>query len=352
MPNKKLVQFLLNHNKKQSKIFSSPDAVLWRTQYRAQHPTELAAMKCMDGRLNLAVMTNTPPGIIQPFRNIGGQFDLGWPYFGQVLDSWIMRAANLGRDSVVLVTYHWSKGDKHRGCRGFDYDVKAARVYTLNLKKQIERVFGKNHAVVYPILLGIETDEDALLFEGENGRMLDVSSELETSQEKVEIKFRSLFPDMKEHVVQDLLPLVFGNIQHIREMKEVQRPVTILAHKEQILAVGRGFDWLHFPNKALIIGPYSYDLGGPITTAANILLENIKLKRIPKEEGVVLLASGLYHDDAGSDKPRAIEKAHSLARFAQNTIPSAIPELLPHVQMLTGIVNFNTRLFTPSQAKK
>ena len=27
-------------------------------------------------------------------------------------------------------------------------------------------------------------------------------------------------------------------------------------HQEQVLAVGRGFDWLHIPNKALIVGPY------------------------------------------------------------------------------------------------
>jgi hypothetical protein len=26
--------------------------------------------------------------------------------------------------------------------------------------------------------------------------------------------------------------------------------------QEQVLAVGRGFDWLHIPNKALIVGPY------------------------------------------------------------------------------------------------
>jgi hypothetical protein len=28
---------------------------------------------------------NPFPGIIAPFRNIGGKFDVGWPHFGQVL---------------------------------------------------------------------------------------------------------------------------------------------------------------------------------------------------------------------------------------------------------------------------
>ena len=43
----------------------------------------------MDGRLNLALMTETPPGIVQPFRNIGGKFDLGWPYFGILMREWV-----------------------------------------------------------------------------------------------------------------------------------------------------------------------------------------------------------------------------------------------------------------------
>ncbi len=76
MPNRNLIEFLLNHNKKQSTLFCDPDAVLSRNQYRSRHPTNVAAMKCMDGRLNLSIMTQTPHGIIQPFRNLGGVFDL------------------------------------------------------------------------------------------------------------------------------------------------------------------------------------------------------------------------------------------------------------------------------------
>jgi hypothetical protein len=43
----------------------------------------------MDGRLNLPVMTQTAVGIIQPFRNLGGKFDLGWPFFQATLETWI-----------------------------------------------------------------------------------------------------------------------------------------------------------------------------------------------------------------------------------------------------------------------
>ena len=45
-----------------------------RKRYLARFPTAIAVMKCMDGRINLPVSTGTPPGIIQPFRNLGGFF--------------------------------------------------------------------------------------------------------------------------------------------------------------------------------------------------------------------------------------------------------------------------------------
>mgnify|MGYP000152855404 CR=1 FL=1 len=42
-----------------------------------------------DGRMwkviGFPVATNTPVGILMPFRNLGGMFDLGWPHLGEVL---------------------------------------------------------------------------------------------------------------------------------------------------------------------------------------------------------------------------------------------------------------------------
>lgn len=137
MARKKIAQFLLKHNKSQSEIYSSPDETLARRQYRALHPTEIAALKCMDGRLNLPLMTKTPWGIIQPFRNVGGIFDFGWPFFGQLIQNWIGYSVEKARDCLILVTYHWSKGDPHRGCKGFGYDVARARAYS-----RIERAGG------------------------------------------------------------------------------------------------------------------------------------------------------------------------------------------------------------------
>lgn len=115
---------------------------------------------------------------------------------------------------------------------------------------------------------------------------------------------------------------------------------------EQILGVGRGFDWLHLHNKALLIGPFSYDLKDPIAKAAGILLDNITAKRIPKKEGVVLMASAAYREQTGVEKQLAEEKAKSLSCFAYHTIKNSVPGLMKHLTVLVGTVDMNTRLFT------
>lgn len=346
MGDSKLVKFLLDHNQKMSDEFSSPDVALWRDKYRCEHPTEIAAFKCMDGRLNLSLLTHTPTGIIQPFRNVGGKFDLGWPYLGELLGGWVSYSISKGRDCMIFLTYHWSDGDPHRGCKGFNYNKDEACNCTRELKKQVERIFGKNHAVVYPILLGVETDHDALNIHGENGTVLNLFRNQNLSDEELKIKLEIMFPDMKERMIKDLIPLLLGNLQHINEIEEEQRPIAEAQHQEQIVAIGRGFDWLHLPNKALIIGPFSYDLADPVSTAAKILWSNIEEKRIPKNEGLVLLASAVYREEAGPEKPRAIEKTLSMARFSEKVILDTVPEMKDLLSVLPGIVNLNTRKFT------
>lgn len=341
-----LVDFLIAHNAKQSELFTSPDEEGARRLYRAEHPTEICALKCMDGRLNIALMTETPPGIVQPFRNIGGKFDIGWPYFGQVMDSWINYAIGRGRRCLALVTYHYSKGDHHRGCAGHAYDTDAAREFAFGLLAQIERVFGTRHAVVHPIVVGVETDEDALILHGRKGEILNLADEPGLTGEELRGRVERLHPDMQPQVVSDLLPLLEGNLRHIAQVRKTKRPITEIVHKEQVLAVGRGFDWLHLPNKALIVGPYSYNLGEPIATAGKLLLGNLKDGRISAEDGVVLLSSAVYRDDVGFEKFRAVEKAKSLAQFSLDTLRERVPELLPSLRVLAGTVNQNTRFFT------
>lgn len=346
MENTKLIDFLINHNKKQSLEFSAPDAALQRRRYRAEHPTEIAAWKCMDGRLHLPIITQIPLGIIQPFRNIGGQFDLGWPFFGLLIKEWVDYAIEKRRDSIILVTYHFSKSDTHLGCKGFAYDTQAAKSFTANLVTQVERVFGEKHTVVYPIHVGIETDEDALILHGKDGAVLNLAEEKEADEAELRQKLRILFPDMRTQMLEDLLPLVLGNIRHIKEVRSEKRPLQDIDHREQVLGIGRGFDWLHLHNKALLIGPFSYNLQDPIAKAAGILLDNMKKGQIPEDEGVVLIASSVYRDEVGIERQLAHEKSISLATLAVKTIKEQVPELLPHLSVLVGTVDLTTRSFS------
>lgn len=343
-----IVDFLLKHNKEQMKGFSDPDAALFRRQYRARYPTEIAALKCMDGRLNLPVMANIPVGIIKPFRNIGGIFDLGWPFFGVLLQDWVKTAVERrGHDAIIITTYHFSKSDAHLGCAGWNYNKEASVNASFKLRDQCERVFGEEHTVVYPIVVGIETDEDALIFHGKDGAVLNLAEETSTDEKVLAAKLHSLLPDMKEQMVHDLLPLLVGNIAHIAEVRKENRTQVEAGHREQIMGIGRGFDWLHLHNKALLIGPFSFDLREPIAKAAGILLKNLQTSCIPKDDGVVILTSAVFNDETGTEKRMAMEKTYALARLAEETIVAAVPDLVPHLHFLVGILDLNSREFIP-----
>lgn len=339
----RLIADLLKHNAEQSAFFTSPDAQLTRYQYRVQHPTEIAAMKCMDGRVHLPVMTKTPFGILKPWRNLGGIFDLGWPHFGLEVSTWVDQAVGRGNDCIILVTYHFSAGHKHRGCRGFDYDVDKARVFTKKLREQFDHIFGLKHMVVYPIQLGIETDEDALIFHGANGKSWNLAEEKLIGERDLRHELERIYPDMKPRLIADLLPLVVGNIAHIAEVRHAKRPIAEAEHKERILGIGSGFDWLHTPNLALIVGPFSPNLSEPITTAAALLLSNIQGGRIP-DSGIVLLSSAPYRDEAGPAPLLAEQKAKFMSAFALDVIKKNVPKLYKiGVHPLTVTLNLNTR---------
>ncbi len=341
---KDLVKFILERNKLQSADFRSPGSQLARRLYRAQHPSEIIALKCMDGRLNLAVMTNTPPGIIKPYRNIGGKFDLGWPFFGRLMLDDIEYAVSKGRPVYVLSTYHFSKGDVHRGCAGHKYDTDAARAGALRLRDQFESAFGSNNTTVFSLVVGIETDEGGLVFHGKGKRTFDIADHTDASLESIHSELRHMYPDIPDNVLEDLLPLVVGNQKYVRDIRAAHRPVVEMEHKEQIIAVGRGFDWLHLPNRALMIGPYDPRWEDAVAVAGTIILGNMKAKRIPEKEGALLLVLAPFRS-IGADQGVADEKALFLAREAERVLREKVPAIMKKLKILVGTVDMNTRDF-------
>jgi hypothetical protein len=343
---KDLVSFLLEHNLQQSTTFMGPSAVSARDFRRVKHPTEIAVLGCMDGRVHVPIMTQTAPGVLQPFRNIGGKFNLGWEPFGEAFREWLGRCADRGSDTLAIVTYHFSKGDHHRGCAGHGYDTAAAKACAAGVVAQIQRVYGTGNGAPTAILAGIETDEDGIVLHGVDGAVLDLAECASMTEDELLAQVRRLYPALRSQVSTDLAALLAGNLRHAAALRTTGRQPVDREHREQILAVGRGFEWLHVPNKALIVGPYSKDLSGPVGVAGQVLLGNLTAGRIPKEEGIVLLACASYRGKEGLGRAFAMEQALEHAAFALATVTAKVPDLVPYLKTLTGVVDQATHRFT------
>ena len=100
------IDWLFDLARRHASEFCEPEAYLARTRYLAKHPTAMLVLKCMDGRINIPIATNTPPGIIQPFRNLGGMFNLGWPHLGETLVDAVGKVVASGRRALIITTYH------------------------------------------------------------------------------------------------------------------------------------------------------------------------------------------------------------------------------------------------------
>ena len=338
------IDWLFERARDHSARFCSPENWLARERYLALHPTAIGVLKCMDGRINIPVATRMPAGIVMPFRNLGGMFDLGWPHLGEVVAHHIERMVGDGRRILFLITYHWSRGNPKRGCAGFGYDTAAAIAHTQQIRRQMEHIFGRGHATVYPLVCGFETDEESLTLHGNDGASLDLSTLGADDQPTLEPRLAALLPDLPAQMRADLLPLLAGNLAHIADIRAQiarrERQLDI-EHREWTICIGRGFDFLHTPNQALIIGPYSPDLAEPVRKAAGIIKSNMQAGRIP-DDGFLLFASVPY-DEIGVDRARAELKARFLSRFAANVIAEDFPELAARMTQRTAVLDWHAR---------
>lgn len=335
------IEWLFERARDYSSAFCSAENCLARERYLARHPSAIAVLKCMDGRINIPHATNTPLGIVQPFRNLGGIFDLGWPHLGEVLAGYVHRCVRDGRRVLLFITYHFSRSDRKRGCAGFDYDTEAAIAHTYRIKAQIESVFGLGHGTVYPLVCGFETDEDALILHGEGEGTLDLASvPRDTSESELARRIAALLTGMPDQMLHDLLPLIAGNLAHIAEIRATSRALAI-EHREWMICLGRGFDFLHMPNLALIVGPYSPELADPVSKAAGIIAANMRRGRIP-DDGFLLLASVPY-DDIGADRARAELKSRFLADFGAAVIARSAPEIADRMHVRSAVLDWRSR---------
>lgn len=339
------IDWLFRLADRHGQAFRGPDSWLARERYLARHPTAVAALKCMDGRVNLSVATQTPVGILMPFRNLGGMFNLGWPHLGEILTQYVMDRVREGRRVLLLITYHWSRGDPLRGCAGFHYNREASMAHAWAIREQVRQLFGQDSSTVYPLVCGFETDQEALLLHSAHGQSLNMADEgTGATHEELQQQVAALLPDMPGPMRADLLPLLQGNLRHVahlRTLAERRERDLVTEHREWAICLGRGFDFLHTPNTALIVGPYSPDLAHPIRTAAQIIQDNMKQGRIP-DDGFLLLASVPY-DTLGVERARAELKARFMGQFAAGVIAEAFPALAERMHRHTAVLDWSAR---------
>jgi hypothetical protein len=170
--------------------------------------------------------------------------------------------------------------------------------------------------------------------------MLDISQITTRDQDGLRPRLEQIFPDMPSQTCHDLEPLVLGNMDRIVEVQKTERTLDV-EHREWMICVGRGFDFLHMPNLALIIGPYSPDLAEPINQAAGIIDANMRASRIP-DDGFLLLASVPYAE-VGVDRARAELKSRFLSKFAADVIRAKHPKLAPKMQVRTAVLDWRSR---------
>lgn len=179
-----------------------------------------------------------------------------------------------------------------------------------------------------------------MILHASDGTELDISKLTDDDMPHLRNRVDVMFPDMPESMRKDVMPLIQGNIKHVASMRKVARTLNV-EHREWVLCVGRGFDWITLPNTALIVGPYSPDLDGPIRTAAKIIESNMKAGRIPSD-GFLLLASSPF-EDPGVDRAKAVIKAKFIGDFAAGVIRESFPELAKKMAIRVVALDWRTR---------
>ncbi len=318
-----LQQRLIELNEQQSYRYTADESA--RRRYWAKHPTFFGCIKCMDGRVNFPLMTQTPMGLVKPFRAIGGKFQVWWPSFLGRMRHWVEKAMSIGSRNCVFVSYHYSASDHHLGCAGWKYDTESARKHAETLQQDLAFVFGDQMDAV---TAGVETDRDILILHGQNG---DVSGEMLVgkTEEDAREMMRKAFPIMHEQTIEDLIPLLMGNARRVAELTKQPRDLKHKDHNEQVIAVGQGFDWLAEENMALIINDADPNLAESIRVAGSLVQKN--LAKMPGKDAT-LITSVTYHEP-GLDYRQAVGRARGLLAFAKQVLRESQPDLFTSEKM-------------------
>lgn len=342
---------LIDLNGKQSRKFVEYENESLREFYREKFSIEILVHKCSDGRLSFAQLVSFVLGVLNLISQVGSFFDLGDSYLSAQVQEWIKNAMASKKKCLVISTYHFSKGDKQRGCAGHNNDTQQALMWAKKLVNQYRIMFGDliEKSVLYPIVVGMETDSDGLIFHGDFGKIFSVTENINLGIGEIELRLAELYPRMPNDIRGDLTKLVLGNFEHVKSYHKKSKNPLDLVHRESSILVGEGcYGWMrHNPNIALVIGPYNNSLftfQRAIVTAGGIVLKNIEEGRVSKENGVTVMCTGLIKK--GTNYAAEVLKAILLHEICERVLMEKVPRLGEcNLEVIAGVIDKKDFLF-------
>lgn len=333
-----LVSELIQINKDYCHEFRSQAQLL--KKYKLEHPTKVMVFKCMDGRIAFPTFTETPLGFLRNFRNLGGQFNLGWKGLKAALTGVVQKSHDEGRGTLAIITYHFSKGDPKRGCAGHKCNVKASIDGAMAFKKQIKEAYNGLPYHFFPIVVGIETDEEALIFHNGNGNLFDLATvDGNITEDEMFGKLLSLYEYIPAAILADLNPILMGNVNHIKKVRSSSRQIADLEHGEWIVGAGgaTAYEWLHVPNAAILVGQYNPNIERPIREALGVIRKSWK----PGKKFLYMSAASY---GGNNYEQLVIPEVKYYARIIRETAEKFHPELIPDMYRVRALVNAETQV--------
>ncbi len=333
-----LLHNLVEINKDYCHRFRSQAQIL--KKYKLKHPTKIMIFKCMDGRIAFPTFTETPLGFLRNFRNLGGQFNFGWKGLKAALTDAVWKSHEEGRGTLAIITYHYSKGDPKRGCAGHKCNIEASINGAMAFKKQIKNAYNGLPYRFFPIIVGIETDEESLQFHNGDGDSFNLATlHEEITEEEMFEKLLSLYEYIPGDILADLIPLLMGNMKHIKKIRNSNRQITDLEHGEWIVGAGgaTAYDWLHVPNAAILVGQYNPNIERPIKEALGVIRKNW-------EPGKKFLYMSAASYGGSNHAQLVIPEVKYYSRIIRETADKFFPELIPDMHRVRALVDNDTQV--------
>ncbi len=344
-------------NARQVRVFAEQQPN--RTRRRSQHPTEIVIIQCADGRVCTATAAQVPEGIVTEMREIGGQFDPASPIFHSRLLDILRFAQSRGRQVLIWVIYHFSEEDPELGCAGHGCNRETARRCAERLTQTINvELLDGRHDLARAITVGYETDEDVfLMHEAEGRHVVSMTNLLDAGEGALREICLALYPDMSGDMIEDLIPLMAGNIRHVQEIRSSGRGPQRIDHREVMIAIGSQLGWLTRGNRNYALALSDKDptqLPVMVQKAARLILESRYAGRIDIPHS--LLFSQVPYSLVGEPpelhtflQKQALLQARRLAEVGMDAIRRAFPSDIGVFRGFIATLDRNTQALTQTE---